>query len=454
MAGAPAFTYNSRFPTLHRMSTFRTTLRALKHRNFRLFATGQMFALVGYWMQGIAQGWLLYRLTESATLLGLLGFAGSVPILLLAPLAGLWSDRANLHRLMFTIQVLQMFQAIALAALAVAGVIEPWHIITLAMILGALVAFELPVRHAYLLELVGGKEDLPNAVALTSMMANLGRLIGPALAGVTIGWIGEAWCFVLNALSFVIVIATFLMIHVTPTRRPAVHAPLWQGLREGVAYAWRSLPIRLLLSLLALVALLATPYMVLMPVITREIFQGESEEMGYLVGAAGLGALVGTIYLASRRFVPGLVRVIAGASFAAGAALTLLAWSGTFWVALPLLAVTGFGILVTSVATNMILQTIVDDDKRGRVLSLYTAAFLGMAPLGSMLGGLLADAIGIALTLTLGGASCAAAAIYLNRQRPRIRGELEPIYERLGVGRTWPRQAPNARPAPEECKQG
>ncbi len=207
------------------MSTLRTTLRALRHRNFRLFTTGQGFALVGYWMQGIAQGWLLYRLTESATLLGLLGFASSLPILLLAPLAGLWSDRANLHRLMFTIQLLQMFQAIALAALAIAGVIEPWHIITLSMILGVLVAFELPVRHAYLLELVGDRGDLPNAVALTSMMANLGRLIGPALAGITIGAIGEAWCFVLNALSFVIVIVTFLMIRVTPTARPATHPP-------------------------------------------------------------------------------------------------------------------------------------------------------------------------------------------------------------------------------------
>ena len=415
------------------MSTFRTTLRALKHRNFRLFTTGQMFALIGYWMQGIAQGWLLYRLTESATLLGLLGFAGSVPILLLAPLAGMWSDRANLHRLMFTIQVLQMFQAIALAALAAAGVIEPWHIITLAMILGVLVAFELPVRHAYLLELVGDKGDLPNAVALTSMMANLGRLVGPALAGVTIVWIGEAGCFVLNALSFVIVIITFLMIRVTPTARPATHPPFWRGIADGLAYAWRSAAIRLLLSLLALVALLATPYMALMPVITKDIFQGGSEEMGFLVGCTGVGALAGTVYLASRRFVPGLVRVIVGASFAAGSALTVLAWSGTVWIALPLLAVIGFGILVTSVATNMILQTIVDDDKRGRVLSLYTAAFLGMAPLGSMLGGLLTDAIGISATLTLGGASCAAAAMYLNRQRPRIRAELRPIYERLGV---------------------
>ncbi len=415
------------------MSTLRTTLRALRHRNFRLFTTGQGFALVGYWMQGIAQGWLLYRLTESATLLGLLGFASSLPILLLAPLAGLWSDRANLHRLMFTIQLLQMFQAIALAALAIAGVIEPWHIITLSMILGVLVAFELPVRHAYLLELVGDRGDLPNAVALTSMMANLGRLIGPALAGITIGAIGEAWCFVLNALSFVIVIVTFLMIRVTPTARPATHPPFWRGLADGLSYSWRSVPIRLLLSLLALVALLATPYMALMPVITKEIFGGEAEEMGFLVGAAGLGALAGTIYLASRQLVPGLVRVIAGASFAAGAALTVLAWSGTFWIALPLLAVIGFGILVTSVSTNMILQTIVDDDKRGRVLSLYTAAFLGMAPLGSMMGGLLADTIGIALTLTLGGASCAAAAIYLHRQRPRIRGELRPIYQRLGI---------------------
>ena len=395
--------------------------------------TGQFLALIGYWMQNIAQSWLLYRLTDSATLLGILGFASSLPILLLAPVAGLWSDRANLHRLMFTIQILEMLQAVALAALAVSGLIEAWHIVLLSMTLGILVAIELPVRHAYLLELVGGKTDLPNAVALTSMMANTGRLVGPALAGIMIAWIGEAGCFVLNALSFIAVIISFLMIRVVPSVRAPHHAPLWHGLREGVSYIWQSLPIKLLLGVLAVVALLATPYMALMPVIVREALGGDAEQMGFLVGAAGLGALTGTIYLASRRHVPGLVKIVVRSSFGAGIALMLLGWSGNVWLALPLLAVVGFGILVTSVSVNMILQVIVDDDKRGRVMSFYTAAFLGMAPFGALIGGALADVIGVRTTLTLGGIGCAATAVYLARQRPQLRAHLQPIYTRLGL---------------------
>jgi MFS family permease len=409
------------------------TLRALRHRNFALFTAGQMCALIGYWMQHIAQSWLLYRLTDSATLLGVLGFAGSLPILLLAPLAGLWSDRVNLHRAMFATQILEMLQAVALAALALSGLIAPWHIIALSMTLGILVAIELPLRHAYLLELVGAREDLANAVAVTSLMANTGRLVGPALAGVAIAWIGEGGCFLLNALSFVAVIVTFLMIRVQPSERPASRPPLWHDMREGVAYAWGFLPIRLLLLTLALVALLATPYITLMPVLVREVFHGGAEHMGFLVGAGGLGAVAGTLYLASRHNVRGLVRLIVIASLTAGGALVLLAWSGSVWLAAPLIAAIGFGILVTSVSTNMILQTIVDDDKRGRVMSFYTAAFLGMTPFGSLLAGSLADVVGVSVTLTLGGIACAAGAIYLARRRPQLRAHIRPIYARLGI---------------------
>jgi MFS family permease len=408
-------------------------LRALKHRNFALFASGQACALIGYWMQGVAQAWLLYRLTGSATLLGVLAFAGSVPILLLAPLAGLWSDRTNLHRAMIVIQVLEMMQAIALAALAVAGIIAPWHIITLAMILGVLVAIELPVRHAYLIELLGGKEDLPNAVALTSLMGNTGRLIGPALAGIVIAAYGEALCFVINALTFVIVLVSFMYIKVVPSPRAEAHGTVIKGLLEGFSYAWRSVPIRLLLSLLAIVSLSAMPYMTLMPVLVREVFAGDASLMGFLAGAAGFGAVCGTLYLASRRNVGGLIRLVAMASFAAGCALSLLSWSGHIWIALALLAVVGFGILVTSVSINMILQTIVDDDKRGRVMSLYTAAFLGIAPFGSVAAGALADVIGVAATLTAGGMCCALCALYLARRRAEIREHIAPVYAKLNI---------------------
>lgn len=413
-----------------------TIFRALRHRNFALFAAGQSFALIGYWMQTIAQGWLLYRLTGSATLLGVLGFASSIPILVLAPLAGLLSDRVNLHRAMFATQVLEMLQAIVLAALAIAAVIAPWHIITLAMVMGVLVAIELPLRHAYLVELVGGKADVPNAVAMTSLIANTGRLVGPAVAGIVIAAYGEAACFMINALTFVVVLVTFAMIRVQPTVRAASHPSLARGLAEGFVYAWRSVPVRLLLGTLVVVSLLATPYMTLMPVLVREIYGSGASVMGFLVGAAGLGAVVGTLFLAARPNVRGLVRVIVGASVAAGLALALVSWPGTVWIAAPLLAVVGFGVLVTSVSVNMILQTIVDDDKRGRVMSLYTAAFLGMSPFGAVAAGAAADVIGISATLTAGGLACAAAGVYLGRQRPLLRAHMAPIYTRLGLLKT------------------
>lgn len=410
-------------------------LRALRHRNFRLFLAGQIFALVGYWIQMVAQSWLLYRLTESATLLGVLAFAGSLPILLLSPIAGWWSDRCNLHRAMFATQILELLQAATLAGLALAGIIAPWHIITLAMVMGVLVAIELPIRHAYLLELVDGKEDLPNAIALTSLMANSGRMVGPAVAGILIGLFSEAHCFLINALSYIAVVVSFLLIRVRAQPRLPSSKPVLAGLREGFAYAWGQLPIRALLLLLATVAFVATPYAALMPVMVREAFQGAADEMGYLMGASGLGAISGTLYLASRSNARGLIRLIIIAAFAAGTALVLFANAPSTWYALPLLAVVGCGILVTSVSVNMILQTIVDDDKRGRVMSLYTVAFLGVSPFGALAAGALADIAGPQLTLTLGGLGCAGAALLLARRRHEIRAGIRPIYEKLGIVR-------------------
>ena len=410
-----------------------TIFRALRHRNFALFASGQAFALVGYWMQAIAQSWLLYRLTGSATLLGVLAFASSVPILVLAPLAGLWSDRVNLHRTMFATQVLEMLQAIALAALAIAGIIAPWHIVTLGMIMGVLVAIELPVRHAYLVELVDGKEDLPNAVAMTSLIVNAGRFAGPAIAGIVIAAHGEAACFAINALTYIAVLVSFMMIRVRATPRPAAHAALMHGLIEGLTYAWRTVPIRLLLGVLVVVSLLATPYITLMPVLVREVYGGGANLMGFLVGAAGLGGLCGTLFLVTKPDVRGLVSVIAYASFAAGIALAALSWPGRIWIAVALLTIIGFGILVTSVSVNMILQTIVDDDKRGRVMSLYTAAFVGMSPFGAVAAGALADIVGVAATLTACGLACAIAGLYLAHRREQMRAHMAPIYARLNI---------------------
>ena len=409
------------------------TLRALRYRNFRLFLSGQVCALIGYWMQSIAQSWLLYKLTGSATLLGILGFASSLPILLLSPFAGMWSDRCNLHRVMFATQILEMLQAITVASLAVAGILAPWHIITLAMLLGVLVAIELPVRHAYLLELVGNKADLPNAIAVTSLMANCGRLVGPALAGVVIASLGESACFVINACTYTTVMISFLMIKVSPTVREPNTTPMLQGIRDGFSYAWHSLPIRSLLLLLTVVGLVGTPYIALMPVLTREVFAVGAREMGFMIGAAGLGAVGGTLYLATRPSVRGLVRLLTGAAFAAGIALALVAHVKFVGFAMPLLAVTGFGILATSVSVNMIVQTIVDDDKRGRVMALYTASFMGMAPFGALMAGALADVIGVATTLTIAGTCCALGALVLASQHAQIRGELREAYARLGI---------------------
>lgn len=411
------------------------SLRALRHRNFRLFLSGQIFALIGYWIQMVAQSWLLYRLTGSATLLGVLAFASSLPILLLSPLAGLWSDRWNLHRAMFTTQILELLQAATLAALALAGVIAPWHIVTLAMLMGVLVAFELPIRHAYLLELVDGKEDLPNAIALTSLMANSGRMVGPALAGVLIGVLSEAYCFLVNALTYIAVVISFMMIRSRPQPRETEHTPVLAGLREGFSYAWRTLPIRALLLVLAVVALVATPYSALMPVMVREVFGGDAELMGFLMSASGGGAICGTLYLASRKNARGLIRLIIIAVLSAGAALALFANAPSAWLAAALLSVTGFGILVTSVSVNTILQTIVDDDKRGRVMSLYTVAFLGIMPFGALAAGAVADIIGPRATLTIGGLCCVAAALVLARKRHDIRAGIRPIYEKLGIVR-------------------
>ncbi len=407
--------------------------RAFRHRNFALFMSGQIFALIGYWIQQIALAWLVYRLTGSATLLGVLAFAANLPILLLSPFAGLWSDRFNRHRMMLGTQIFEMAQAITLTVLAFSGAIAVWHIIALTAFLGMCVAVELPVRHAYLLELVDGKEDLPNAVATTSLVANCGRLIGPVVAGVMISRYSEATCFLINSLTYVAVLITFAFIRVKPQPATGAHPPLWRGLGEGFAYAWRVVPIRLLLLLLAAVALTAAPYSTLMPAVVHELFAGDAQTLGFLVGAAGMGAVAGTLLLSMRRNVRGLLGFIPIAAVGVGAALAALAFSRWLAVSIGLMSLIGFGFLVVTVSSNMILQTIVDDDKRGRVMSLYTAAFLGVAPLGSLLAGLFADRIGAATTLLIGGGLCLLTGAVIARELPALRAHIRPIYAKLGI---------------------
>jgi MFS family permease len=397
--------------------------RALRHRDFRLFVLGQGAGILGYWIQLLAVHWLIYRLTGSALLLGVTVFAAQIPVLLLGPIAGALADRVDRYRAFVVVQTLELLQAVAMATLAYLGVIEPWHMIALTAFLGVTIAIELPVRHAYLPELLEDRADLPNAVAVTSLIGSAGRLVGPSVAGVMIATFSEASCFALNAASFLIVLGTLAAIRRTPHRPVARPHPMWTELREGALYAWRSRPIRALLLVLATVAFMATPYLPLMPAFVAQAFHGGPETLGFLLAGAGFGALVGTLYLSTRSGVEGLARLIAVAALCAGCALVAFATTRWYPLSLVLMAATGFGILAVTVSVNMILQAGVEDRMRGRIMSLYTAAFLGVAPLGGLVAGAVADRIGAAHTLLLGGACCALAGLALARARVQLVAE-------------------------------
>ncbi|MCC6534066.1 MAG: MFS transporter [Burkholderiales bacterium] len=394
--------------------------RALRHRDFALFVVGQGTGILGYWIQQLAVHWLMYRLTGSALLLGVTVFAAQIPVLLLAPIAGALADRVDRQRAFFAVQALQLLQAVVMAALAFLDVIQPWHMIALSLFLGVTIAIELPVRHAWLPDLLGSRDDLPNAVAVISLVGSAGRLIGPSIAGILIGVFSEASCFLINALSFSIVLASLLAIQRKAPAHRAAPLPMWSELREGALYAWRSRPIRGLLLVLAVVSFMATPYQPLMPAFVREAYAGGPEALGFLVAAAGLGALAGTFYLSTRASARGLGPLIAAATICAGLALLAFAFTRWFPLSLLLMAITGFGILATTVSVSMILQSLVEDRVRGRVMSLYTAAFLGIAPLGGFVAGAAADTIGAAKTLAAGGICCALTGIGLARANRRV----------------------------------
>jgi MFS family permease len=399
--------------------------RALRHRDFSLFVLGQGAGILGYWIQQLAVHWLMYRLTGSALLLGLTFFAAQIPVLILGPIAGAVADRVDRRAAFILVQILQSAQAFAMATLAYLGVIEPWHMIVLAVFLGATIAIELPMRHAYLPDLLGDREDLTNAVAVTSFVASAGRLIGPSIAGIVIGLFSEATCFLINGCSYFIVLATLMAIRRKPRVELSQHRAVFSDLRAGALYAWRSRPIRALLIVLAVMSFMATPYQPLMPVFVAEAYQGGPETLGFLVAAAGFGALAGTGYLAMRGGTHGLTRLIVVGTGCAGGAL--LAFSVTRWypLSLVLMAITGFGILATTVSVSMILQAIVEDGMRGRVMSLYTAAFLGVSPIGGFVAGATADHIGAANTLAIGGVCCACAAIALARAHKRLSSDMD-----------------------------
>ncbi len=408
-------------------------LRAFRHRNYRLFFIGQSISLIGTWMTQVATAWLVYRLTRSVFMLGVIGFSSQIAAFLLAPAAGVLTDRWNRHRILVVTQVLSMIQSFALALLALTGVIEIWHIVLLSVVQGLTNAFDIPARQSFVVDLVQEKGDLANAIALNSSMFNGARLLGPPVAGLVIAVGGEGLCFLMDGISYLAVIGMLLAMQALPKGVGARKAHIAQEFVQGIRYAVSSVPIRLLLLLVAFVSFMGLPYAVLMPAFSKEVLHGDPHVFGLLMGSAGLGAFVGSIYLASRRSVRGLVKLTALSAAVFGFGLMALAFSRTLWVSSGLLLVIGFGMIVQMAASNTVLQTIVDDDKRGRIMSLFTMAFIGMSPWGSLVAGGLASWVGVPRALLLSGASCVAGAAVFASQLPRLKAVIRPIYVRMGI---------------------
>ncbi|HKS40480.1 MAG TPA: MFS transporter [Blastocatellia bacterium] len=409
-------------------------LRALGHRNYKLFFSGQSISLVGTWMTRIATSWLVYRLTGSEMLLGVVGFAGQMPSFILGPFAGVLVDRWNRHRLLIATQVLAMLQSIALGILALTGLITIWQIIVLSIIQGVINAFDMPARQAFVVEMVEKREDLANAIALNSSMVNAARLLGPSIGGIIIAAVGEGWCFMLDGISYLAVIASLVAMNITPRITKSIkESDTFQQLREGWAYASGFPPIRKILLLLAIVSLVGMPYTVLMPVFANEILHGGPNTLGLLMAASGVGALSGAMFLASRKTVLGLGKFIPLMAGAFGAGLIAFSFSRALWLSLLLMVVTGLGFMVQMAVSNTVLQTIVDEDKRGRVMSFYTMAFMGTAPFGSLLAGSVAERIGAPYTLTLGGLGCILGALWFANSLRALRRDIRPIYFRIGI---------------------
>jgi MFS family permease len=413
--------------------TAKFILRALHHRNYRLFFGGQSISLVGTWMQQIAMGWLVYRLTNSALLLGLVSFSSQIPVFLFASIAGVYADRWNRHRMLVATQTLSMIQALTLAFLALTGTIHVWQIIALSIFIGVINAFDMPTRQSFIVQIVDKAEDLGNAIALNSFMFNGARLIGPAIAGILIGFLGEGICFLINGLSYVGIIIALLAIKV-PKRKKAAHASrLWQDLKEGYSYAFGFAPIRYILLQLGLMSFMGMSYAVLMPVFAKDILHGGPHTLGFLMAASGIGALTGSVYLASRQTILGLGRLIAYASVIFGMGIIAFSLSKILIVSLSMMFLTGFGMIVQIASSNTILQSIVEEDKRGRLMSIYTTAIIGMAPIGNLFAGALASWIGAPNTLILSGLSCIIGSLLFIMKLPHIRKKVRPIYVKMGI---------------------
>jgi MFS family permease len=413
--------------------------RALRHRNFRLYFTGQSISLIGTWMTRVATSWLVYRLTGSALLLGVVGFAGQIPTFLLAPFAGVLVDRLNRRNLLVWTQVLAGLQSLAIAGLTLARIITIHEIIALSALQGLINAFDMPGRQSFLVQMVSGdtgkseKQDLSNAIALNSSIVNMARLIGPALAGIVIAAVGEGYCFAIDGVSYIAVVVSLLMMRVPPSTLNRATTSMLDQLREGWSYVVNFRPIRTILTLFALLSLMGMPFIVLMPIFASQVLHGGPHTLGYLMGASGVGALISALSLALRKSVRGLTTMIQIAALMFGTGLILFGLSQHLSLSLLLMLIVGFGMMQGLAASNTVIQTLAPEDKRGRVMSYYTMAFVGMTPFGSLLAGGLAHKFGAPHAVMITGAFCLAGAAWYTTQLRSIRAVMRPIYIEMGI---------------------
>ena len=407
--------------------------RALRHRNFQLFFVGQSISVIGTWMTRLATSWLVYRLTHSALLLGVVTFAGQIVSFALGPFAGVWVERLNRRKLLVWTQAAAAIQSLAMAALTLAHVITLWEVVALAALQGLINAFDMPGRQSFLVQMVDDRNDLSNAIAINSSMANGARLIGPAIAGLVIGAFGEGWCFLIDGISYFAVVASLLLMRIKPQEIRRGAASMFEQIGEGWEYVRSFSPIRTILLLFALVSLMGYPYAVLLPLFAGQILHGGAYTLGWLTAASGIGALVSGLSLAARKSVVGLTRMIQIAVAMLGFALILFGLSRALWLSLVLMVFVGFGLMQGASVSNTIVQSLVPEDKRARVMSYYTMAFFGAAPFGSLLAGALAHQIGAPYTVMLTGAVCVLGSLWFTVELPKVKADMHPIYQDQGL---------------------
>ena len=407
--------------------------RALRHRNFRLFFGGQSISLIGTWMTRVATSWLVYRLTKSSLLLGTVSFAGQIPTFLLAPLAGVLVDRIDRRKVLIWTQTLAMIQSLALAWLTLSHRINIAEVLALSAMQGIINAFDMPGRQSFMVKMVEDRADLSNAIAINSSMVNAARLLGPSLAGLLIAATNEGWCFLCDGISYIAVIASLRMMRVPASDEAPARTTMFAQLREGWAYVSGFAPIRTILSLFALLSLMGWPFMVLMPIFAAQVLHGGPHTLGFLMGAVGVGSLASALSLVVRRSVRGLGKMIPIAAAVFGTGLIGFGFSTNLWLSMALMLVTGFGMMQGLTSSNTIIQTLVDEKMRGRVMSYYTMAFVGMAPFGSLLAGTLAHLIGAQGTVIVSGIACILGGAWFWSRLPHIRKDMRPIYQQLGI---------------------